>query len=77
MKLFLCERVDRENIEYDQYTGFVVSAESEGEVRDIIEKLMNKSYFQYGDITEADFKVTQIGLSEKHKGIVLEQFNAG
>lgn len=76
MKIYEFIRNHNVKTDYDQFTGFVVSAPSEEEAKDLVAYRMT-SYFQEPEITVEDFEVYVVGTSEIEKRIVLQQYNAG
>ncbi len=76
MKIYEFIRNHNVETDYEQFTGFVVSAPSEEEAKDLVAYRMT-SYFQEPEITVEDFEVYVVGTSEIEKRIVLQQYNAG
>lgn len=75
MKLYLLRRMD--SVGYDEYIGFVVSADNETEAREIAsEQFADEGKDKWH--SQLDVSATLIALnSTQPKGIVLESFNAG
>lgn len=71
-KLYLLKRINR--LGYDEYDGFLISADSESEARSLC-KYADEGDI-WGDSSEVSCKEVA-PYTEEPKGIVLERFNAG
>ena len=74
-KLYLLKRMDR--VGYDEFDGFVISADTETEARDFaIQEAADEGDEVWS--SQLDVSCTLLALNTKHdKGIVLGSFNAG
>jgi len=73
-KLWLLTRADEEKIGWDEYIGFIVSADNETEARQLITRPADE-----GDIweNELDTVCREIApQTDEPKGIVMDSFNA-
>jgi hypothetical protein len=75
MKLWLITRIDKEDIGWDEYIGFVVAAENETEARGLITRSADE-----GDIWNSQLKTICREIAPQTSepaGIVLDSFRAG